>query len=73
MLALYDFIPSYCPHCGKELHIAADQCALYDWQHKNSFLCGCGLRYLRVDTDNALDAADASGSDTKYARRALGL
>lgn len=42
--ALYNFMPSYCPRCGREIEFS-DIYARQDWRSGCGHTCNCGLRY----------------------------
>lgn len=63
MLALFDFFPSYCPKCARNMPqwIGIDKSHMKDFLAHASFSCECGLQYQRVPTPSLLKAADMYG------------
>lgn len=49
----FDKIPNYCSNCGTKLHLD-DKYNHYDFIHKNSFSCNCGVQYIYVEEDKDL-------------------
>jgi hypothetical protein len=67
VIALFTFLPSFCPNCGRRGRITGLVHA--DFDAFASFSCvDCGLDYQRVDEEHALDAAEAAGGDLKRMR-----
>ena len=62
MIALFDFLPTYCPHCGERLPFD-DALARIDFDYSNSHSCDCGLAFQKATTKTLRDAAKASGGD----------
>jgi hypothetical protein len=57
-LALFNYIPAYCPNCGKSLESSfQDKLAKQDFYSGTSHSCDCGLKYAYVDTDTIYDAS----------------
>lgn len=64
MIALYDFIPRYCPHCGQQTHLTHDPAYVADFSGYFSFDCtGCGLVFQKAHTRQLLRLARESGGD----------
>jgi transposase-like protein len=65
MIALFTFVPMFCPHCGRKIDLK-DTCVRQDYEAKASFHClDCNLNYQYVDATTALDAAEKAGGDLK--------
>jgi transcription elongation factor Elf1 len=67
MIAVYDFVPSFCPNCGKEIDLTGRAPGGYwrdaDYNAGASHECqGCGLMYQRAAREDILTAADAYGA-----------
>ena len=45
MKATFDFIPGYCPSCGKQLNLTG--WAYDDYQAGNPYTCDCGLHFAK--------------------------
>jgi transcription elongation factor Elf1 len=59
MIALYDFIPRYCPGCGSESPVGN---SVRDYLGFASCGCrNCGVTFQLAPYDAMLDAADANG------------
>lgn len=63
MLAVYDFIPSYCPNCGAKINLKGkDPHGFWrdaDYNAGASYQCDCGLMYQRTHRESILVAADS--------------
>lgn len=72
MIAIYDFTPHYCPHCGYSTRLYDKPHAADDYGHGASHQClNCGVIYQYARTEHIADAASKSGGDlAKYAPRA---
>lgn len=46
MIALFDFIPEWCPNCGAPLGMGGTN--LIDYQDHSPFTCDCGLVFKKV-------------------------
>jgi hypothetical protein len=46
MIALFDFIPEYCPNCGLKLGMHGIN--LLDYADHSPFSCDCGLVFKKV-------------------------
>ena len=64
-IALYNFVPHYCPQCGKEIKFILVPYAWADFTAQKSHTCpACGTKYQFVqDTDLLLRTADEAGGD----------
>lgn len=76
MLAIYNFVPSYCPNCGQAIDLKGyggdgyEPGSRYrkdaDYRAGCSHYCPkCNLGYQYANRQNILDAAEASGGDMK--------
>lgn len=72
MIALYDFIPGYCPNCGKRL-VWIDSTSekagidVTDYLDHCCFVCDCGVHSQKAATDRLRRTATVSGGDlAKY-------
>ena len=64
MIALYDFIPKFCPNCGLPTMIRIDPVNLAEYSSNLAFFCSfCGLTYQRAETSTLFKAATISGGD----------
>lgn len=64
MIALYDFIPRYCPYCGSTTEVMDDPGCIADFSGYFSFRCGsCGVTYQKAHTRQLLRLARESGGD----------
>jgi hypothetical protein len=65
MIALYNFLPLYCPSCGTHTRLDhADNILRGKFKAKQALSCGvCGLRYQLADNTELFRAATASGGD----------
>lgn len=65
MLALYNFLPLYCPSCGTPTHLdRIDHPIAGKFKAKQAMSCAiCGIMYQLVDKTALLRAATASGGD----------
>ena len=64
MIALYDFIPKFCPNCGLPTMIRSDAVNLAEFSSNLCFLCSfCGMAYQRAETNAIFRAAATSGGD----------
>jgi hypothetical protein len=68
MIALYDFLPRFCPNCGKQQFDPGrlDQRRLMRQDFiiaKCSFSCDCGLGYQCANTELLREAATNAGGD----------
>lgn len=62
MIALFDFVPEFCPHCGTAFKLTAYN--RDDYNAGASCECrSCHLSYARVGRPEMLRAATDSGSD----------
>jgi hypothetical protein len=75
MIALYDFVPKFCPNCGADTGVSkvghVDN--YHDYKAHASQACRkCGLHSQYADTGALLTAATDSGGDlANYADRPL--
>jgi hypothetical protein len=76
MIALFDFLPNFCPNCGAETVGSFEQtesdrqCGLHphhDYNFGASHSCDCGLMFQKCDTQAMIDASDAYGDLKQYA------
>lgn len=77
MIALFDFIPRFCPNCGKPLGVANAPTSedrkyhTHPAQDFNAFAshhCAsthCDLQFQKCETALLVDAADKTGGDLK--------
>ena len=65
MYAVMDFIPRFCPSCGKELNIHKEQYRKDDWHTGASQGCDCGLHFAASTRSAILTAADAVNGDMR--------
>jgi hypothetical protein len=64
MIALYDFIPRYCPYCGQATSVTGDPASVADFSSCFSFRCAhCNLVYQKAHTRQLLRLARESGGD----------
>lgn len=64
MIALYDFIPRYCPYCGQATSVTSDPASVADFSSCFSFRCThCNLVYQKAHTRQLLRLARESGGD----------
>lgn len=64
MLALFDFLPKFCPNCGREIELLRDKT---DYQSFCSFTCNkCRMLYQRAEMEHIVKAAMDSGGDLKF-------
>jgi rubredoxin len=64
VIALYDFIPRYCPHCGQQTGFINDPAHVADFSGYFSFDCvNCGLVFQKAHTRQLLRLARESGGD----------
>ena len=55
-VALFTFVPSFCPNCGRSLEIIMkDRYQLHDYLHSVSFSCSCGLYHEYITEDTVQD------------------
>jgi hypothetical protein len=47
MIAIFDFIPAYCPNCGMHWNLTEDD--LQDFENGQPFTCDCGLTFQKAD------------------------
>lgn len=65
MIALFDFLPAYCPNCGKEIKLHKDCKAEY--QHGVSMQCrNCGLSYQLAQRPAMLECAKVNGDLAQF-------
>lgn len=57
MIALFDFVPTYCPNCGTKLNLGAD------YLRKASHTCKCGMGFQLAEHEPMIQAAEKSGGD----------
>jgi len=62
MIALYDFVPKYCPNCGEPV-VLRRGLELSDYYAKCSFSCDCGVGMQKANADELRKAAQNSGGD----------
>ena len=68
MIALFTFLPSCCPGCGRQF--AHNKYGREDFFAGASHSCpDCGLNYQYIGEADALDAAEAAGGDLKRMAR----
>lgn len=75
MIALFDFVPRYCPNCGKDTRLlrpATEAERRNGITSYGDFLAGashaclsCGMKYQYADKAEMLKAAANSGGDLK--------
>ena len=59
MKAKFDFIPKYCPNCGKRLFMASGdnlnalRAELDDFHNGQEFTCDCGLQFGKLTAGGA--------------------
>jgi hypothetical protein len=64
MIALYDFIPKFCPNCGLPTMLRSDPVNMAEFSSNLCFLCSfCGLTYQRAESNTMYQAATKSGGD----------
>ncbi len=64
MIALYDFIPRYCPYCGHATTVMEDPSCVADFSSYFSFDCiNCDLVFQKAHTRQLLRFARESGGD----------
>jgi hypothetical protein len=65
MLALYNFLPLYCPSCGTPTRLdRVDNPLAGKFKAKQADVCAtCGIMYQLADKTDILRAATASGGD----------
>ena len=65
MLALYNFLPLYCPSCGTPTRLdSVDNPLTGKFKAKQADVCAvCGVMYQYADKTALLRAATASGGD----------
>lgn len=64
MIALYDFIPRYCPYCGQATSVTGDPASVADFSSGFSFRCAhCNLVYQKAHSRQLLRLARESGGD----------
>ena len=78
MLAIYDFIPNFCPNCGRDAGLDGyAPCFITAGKHYRrdadynalaAHSCECYLVFQKADTQAILDAAENSGGDMKQYR-----
>jgi hypothetical protein len=49
---ILNFIPAFCPACGKETNIKNDKFSRSDFNSGCSFSCSCGVQYQRLDFEH---------------------
>lgn len=62
MIALFNFIPNYCPLCGKNIR-PYGSLATADYLEGLSHTCSCGLHYQYIKDKTILDALEQEESD----------
>lgn len=62
MIALYNFVPKFCPYCGTKTRWANDR-ELWDYNMRIVKTCSCGLHHQRASTDAILHASHESEGD----------
>lgn len=64
MIALFDFVPRYCPNCGLPTRVRSDPINLAEYSGHLSFYCSyCELIFQKAYTSEMLRAAKVSGGD----------
>jgi len=65
MIALYNFLPFYCPSCGTPTGLDhADNLLRGKFKAKQALSCGvCGVKFQPIDNTELFRAATASGGD----------
>lgn len=64
MLALFDFVPRYCPQCGQVTLPVQDPAVLADYSSFFACYCpNCELLYQKANTNALLKASQMSGGD----------
>lgn len=67
MIALFDFIPRYCPSCGLPTLVRTDPASLADYSSHLSFFCShCDLIFQKAFTRELVRAARLSGGDLHH-------
>jgi hypothetical protein len=62
IIGVFDFVPTYCPNCGKELHTAS-KLNVQDYLAGCAMSCReCGFQYQLVKTEPIISITD----DLKY-------
>jgi ribosomal protein S27AE len=62
MIAALDFLPKFCPNCGREDIFNADHLGRADYYGGAAHSCSCGFRFQFVIETKILNIAD----DLKY-------
>ena len=71
-IALYNFVPHYCPHCGKEIKISSVPDAWMDYTGQASHTCpACNTKYQFVRNADLLlrTSKDAGGYLNEWVKR----
>ena len=64
MIALFDFVPRYCPQCGQITLVVQDPAVLSDYSSYMACYCPhCELLYQKANTNALLKASQMSGGD----------
>jgi hypothetical protein len=70
MIAIFDFIPKYCPNCGLPTLVRSDPVNLAEFSSHLSFFCSyCELVFQKAHTNEILRAAQTSGGDLHHLAR----
>lgn len=64
-IALYDFLPAYCPNCGKEIKMHRDSCAEY-WQGVSQQCLNCSMAYQYTPRKAMLETAKTTGDLAQF-------
>jgi hypothetical protein len=62
VIAIFDFLPAFCPQCGEEV-LRRGVRALEDYFEHGTQRCGCGLMFQLAETGDIAYAAELSGGD----------
>ncbi len=65
MIAIFDFIPSHCPACGKNIR-PYGSFPTADYLEGASHTCSCGVHYQFIKTESLLEVAEQEGSDMAF-------
>jgi hypothetical protein len=64
MIALFNFLPLFCPSCGVPTHLDhPSNNMIAQYKARQTITCSCGLRYQLAERVDLLRAATASGGD----------
>ena len=69
MIALYDFIPAFCPYCGHETQLRGPEQSRDYLGHASHSCPRCGVHFAYCHTEALSKTAESEGSDLpQYAR-----